>query len=187
MKRGQPITNTSESAMKHSATERTRELATPKRVPSSYRPARSIEWPVKGTLEVERIVATEGTKSDVINHLGIQVWSNVLESTRKFETTEALKELSKPRDHKIKPSDTYYHGIPISDAALKTSPSNRLIELSAPLERKITKKYVYWSPITKLCEQWKRYPSQNTLSDIYSNKNALIQISVFQSAKYPNI
>lgn len=49
-KRGQPITNTSELAMKHSATERTRELATPKRVPASYKPARSIEWPVKGKL-----------------------------------------------------------------------------------------------------------------------------------------
>merc|ERR1712096_422182 len=71
---GQPITVTSGLAMKHSATERTKELATPKRLPPSYKPARSIEWPVK-------------------------------ESSIKFETTEALKELSKPREHKIKPSD----------------------------------------------------------------------------------
>ena len=45
--------------MKHEATERTKELATPKRVPASYRPARSIESPVKGKTQLIKKINLE--------------------------------------------------------------------------------------------------------------------------------
>ena len=52
-----------------------------------------------------------------------------------MEASERLEEISKPRARKLLSVDTYYHGIPISGAALKYSATARIEELATLPQR----------------------------------------------------
>ena len=52
-----------------------------------------------------------------------------------MEASERLEEISKPRARKLVPIDPYYHGIPISEAALKYSATARIEELATLPQR----------------------------------------------------
>ena len=56
-----------------------------------------------------------------------------------MEASERLEEISKPRARKLLSVDTYYHGIPISGAALKYSATARIEELATLPQRLILK------------------------------------------------